>query len=198
MRLASIFCVLICLIGPATTPAAAQAYDMADIRRVLPISIGPVRILGARYSDEGAGWTRDVRRWRYGNWGGGGWTNGQSMSTAQWNGRATAPALDAMDGLFLQHDTDYKDANGNEDAEIRADQRLLAGVRRLGTRDRYEGIPMYVARPAGAPQYVIFTVRYMFRRFDVPIPFSEVARLQVVAAFEARIAWRMLQRGGRR
>jgi hypothetical protein len=70
----------------ATMAIRGQAYQYVLVRTVLnPLDFGP-----------GLNWTNNLLGYRYGAWGGPGWTNGGGVGS-------NTPA-DAMDALFMQHD----------------------------------------------------------------------------------------------
>jgi hypothetical protein len=97
----------------ASMAVRGQAYQYVLVRTILnPLDFGP-----------GLAWTTNLLGYRYGAWGGYGWTAGG------------LPA-DAMDALFMQHDSD-----GNNAA-------LIAGLKGLpNTPNGFWGL-IYVPAPA--------------------------------------------------
>jgi hypothetical protein len=68
--------------------------------------------------------------WRYGHWGGPGWTNAREVKVSAWNGAVAATSIDAMDELFRLHDAAIKAATTNA-AVSQAIQQLLDGLNAL-------------------------------------------------------------------
>jgi hypothetical protein len=103
-----------------------------------------VKILGINTFDGGAGvqWTWNPLGYRYGYWGGPGWTNGGSTS-------GTASTADDMDKLFRFHDQVYAASTSTAADKLAADGALLYGLVTLPkTPIPYWG-NIYVSTPDG-------------------------------------------------
>jgi len=128
------------------TPAILASLDSGDIRvlddqaamaiRGQEYKYVLVKILGLNALDGGAGiqWTWNPAGYRYGAFGGLGWSN------------AGTAAADAMDTLFMLHDLAYADPTADK---ILADKALVAGLVSLGnTYSRFWG---WIYSPADLP-----------------------------------------------
>lgn len=127
-----------------------------------------------------ASWSKDPYLWRYGNWGGYGWTDGKESPTSYCR---CGSVVDTMDTYFRTHDNAYTDAKGAS-AKIRAaDQSLLSNLQALpNARTPYWG-SVYVSSPQGAPTDVRVLTGTGLRN----IPFSEYARRQAVTGFQVQV-----------
>ncbi len=137
-------------------------------------------------------WTSSPYRWRYGLWGGQGWSDGME------NPKTYNPGghyVDPMDGKFRAHDNAYTNAHGNAAKEHEADVTLIAGLKSLATTlDPALGTSVYDVDDPGAPRTATVTVNLELPGTFVPIlytfsmPFSEYARAQALAAFGVKSA----------
>jgi hypothetical protein len=150
-----------------------------------------VRILGLNTFDfGGTQWTWNPLGYRYGAWGGPGWSNGGLTS-------GLADPADALDTLFMSHDLAYAGSGSKLDA----DKGLLAGLLNLPSTvsgsDPFWG-QIYTATPKGLPSnsdvkvstLSIFNNRLFFGWHAMP--YTEYARRQAVAGVQALILGRSL------
>jgi hypothetical protein len=148
-----------------------------------------VKILGVNALDGGYGvqWTWDPLGFRYGAWGGPGWTNGGQTT-------GDAPAADLMDGFFKQHDEDYA---SNLDKLV-ADKKLIAGLLSLPNDSRSPWGGIYVSNPKGLKADLMVQVSgisligsKVFFGWK-PMPYSEYARREALAGMGVMVAGRSL------
>ena len=141
-----------------------------------------VKILGINALDFGPGitWTWNPLGFRYGAYGGPGWSNASS-----------APA-DAMDALFKAHDEAYN--NDTFSDQLEADKELLAGLQELANTDKpYWGKIYYPSpRPTGLSIENVYVSGVSFFGNKLffgwrAMPYTEYARRQAMAGMGALI-----------
>lgn len=183
--------------GEAVT-ARATKYVMSSVMTLSAVS-RKAADSGFKDTFVGGGtgsWTFSPLSWRYGYWGGSGWTAGfESPKTYDRYG----VYVDSMDLLFRTHDNAYDDTKGfiDQKAIATADSNLKAGLGKLAiTPDVYWG-NIFVSSPKGAPA----TVKILRYSANIAVykymPFSEYARRQAVVAFTAKGAWNFAISGRR-
>lgn len=118
-------------------------------------------------------WTMKSNSWRYGNWGGRGYSDGSR----------DGQVVDSMDALFREHDRAYTAAAGSAAKERLADGWLLGQLQALTNGKLASGKRAYLSSPRGAPQYVRVNVDGK----ETVWPFSEFARQQAIGGFALRI-----------
>jgi hypothetical protein len=207
MKTRLLFCTAVAALLPASSLAVSAPKYVA------------VRLPGLNQGDSFAGanalsgqWTWNPFSFRYGYWGGFGWTDSRDLSTNDWNGQVTAPTVNAMDGHFRAHDQTYQwahatfwwNSNLENAAKTGADLAHLAGLTSLGSSWDPTWGPIYNASsPSGAPQYVAVAwwtnplLRYGPGMNYYPgtknMPFSEYARREAQTAFLAQIGYRLVR-----
>ena len=132
----------------------------------------------------GASWHANPLAWRYGNWGGKGYSNGTDGGSA-WG--KVAP-VDTMDGFFRTHDQNYALGQWH----YTADQTLLKGLKSLPNFcDSYWG-NIYSSSPGNAPSAVsVYMGSTIMNQGKVYLgwknmKFSEYARRQAITAFTVK------------
>jgi hypothetical protein len=149
----------------AALAVRGQAYEYVLVRTFLnPFDFGP-----------GLNWTLNPFEYRYGAWGGPGWTNGGGIGS-------NTPA-DAMDALFKDHDN-----------SILSNQQLIDGLKALATTPGgYWGeiyIPASIAPGSGVPldKYVwVSGLSVLGGRFFFgwrPMPFTEYSRREALTGMQ--------------
>ena len=132
--------------------------------------------------------------WRYGNWGGSGWTNRREVTFKGWDGSFSAPVVDALDNIFRQHDVDMRDAGTNSTAKQQAKQNMIDGLNLLPSGASGENHPVwgqiFQSSPSGAPFTVMVKPGSPIALPQVitspkPMPFSEYARRQALLGVDA-------------
>ena len=154
-----------------------------------------VKILGINTWDYGSGvdWTWNPLGYRYGYWGGPGWTNGG----ARYSDAGTAPTADTMDAFFMAHDNVYNNDAGNPAALLAADLTLFEDLSALPTSNGGYWGHVYAARPgldiqSNRPIPVVRVSgisliggRFFFGWRDMP--YSEYSRREALAGIGALI-----------
>jgi len=142
-----------------------------------------VKILGINALDWGPGvnWTWNPLGYRYGAFGGPGWSNSDCN-----------PA-DDMDGLFKTHDEAYSGPNADK---LAADVKLLAGLKGLVNQWSWWG-PIYVASPKGLESPIVYVSAVSFFGNKLffgwkSMPYTEYARRQALAALGIMVLGRSL------
>ena len=156
------------------------------------------RMSNVGLNDKGTGvcFTKSpLSSWRYGYWGGPGWTNGREERASAWAGVVTAQPIDAMDALFQVHDQSLKAAGNNDSARDQADQALLDGLADLpnqtGGLDHpvwgeiwdsptFWSMPNSVTVKPGSPIALPQVISS-----PTPMPFSEYVRRQAMLGVTA-------------
>lgn len=149
-----------------------------------------VKILGVNTFDWGPGvqWTWNPLGYRYGYWGGPGWTNGNSPT-------GTAPTADAMDALFMNHDIAYE--SGAD--QLEADKILLGGLMGLATTNHSYWGPIYIplVAPTGLNSPIVRVSgwsliggKFSFRWHNMP--YTEYARREALAGMGLMVFGRSL------
>jgi hypothetical protein len=151
-----------------------------------------VKILGVNALDGGIGvqWTWNPLGFRYGAWGGPGWTNGGLSAPYVFD------YADPMDKLFMEHDIAYA---SNFDKLI-ADKYLVAGLLSLPNEATSLWGSIYVSNPKGLAEDLMVQVsgisligNKIFFGWK-PMPYSEYARREALAGMGLMIAGRSLLR----
>jgi hypothetical protein len=145
-------------------------------------------VLNAFDGGRGVRWTWNPLGFRYGAWGGPGWSRG--------NGETDV--ADAMDNLFMAHDLAYESSSDNA-ARLAADQGLLLGLDTLATV--YNGYWGMIYDPAVAPQGLststvrVSGISFIGNRFFFgwrPMPYTEYARREAMTGVGIIVAGRSL------
>lgn len=148
-------------------------------------------------------------QWRYGYWGGSGWSNGTEVgdnwfinfTTANLNALVSSlTTVDAMDNYFRQHDISYAqaalltDKKKKSSATAAADKLLLSQLKNNlynSTDPKYSSVRIFDSNlgktnpnDATAP-YKVRIGLTVVKPYE--IPFSEFMRRQAVTAFKAKI-----------
>jgi len=152
-----------------------------------------VKILGINALDGGPGvqWTWNPLGYRYGAWGGPGWSNGGVDPLT-----ATAAPADAMDALFETHDSAY--AGGSD--KLAADKTLLGGLLLLPNCPDPTWGPIY--KPSSTPTGLTPDLKVQVSGISLfgngfffgwkAMPYTEYARREAVAGMQALILGRSL------
>ena len=147
-----------------------------------------VKILGVNALDAGPGvqWTWNPLGYRYGAWGGPGWTNG-GLATGD------APVADTMDSYFRLHDLAY---NGGQN-KLAADQILLAALLGLPNSPNAIWGPIYVNNPTGLNVSSVYVSGLSLVGGKIffgwkPMPYTEYARREAVAGLGVMVLGRSL------
>ncbi|MBN1380907.1 MAG: hypothetical protein JXA41_04460 [Deltaproteobacteria bacterium] len=148
-----------------------------------------VKIWGINMFDGGRGvvWTWNPLGYRYGYWGGPGWTDGYGDGTTY---------ADTMDGCFMAHDKAYNTASGNPELLL-ADAELFNGLKSLPkTSYPYWG-SIYVANPTGltSPDVSVAGFSLIGGKFFFgwrKMPYTEYSRREAMAAVGAMVFGRSL------
>jgi hypothetical protein len=149
-----------------------------------------VKILGVNALDGGVGvqWTWNPLGFRYGAWGGPGWTNGGLP------GPYVPQYADEMDALFMAHDIAY---DTGSKTKLEADQELVAGLSLLPNSPPGFWGAIYQTNATNVKDWVVQVsgvsliggkTFFLWR----PMPYSEYARREALAGMGVMIAGRSL------
>jgi hypothetical protein len=156
-----------------------------------------VKMQGVNGYDGGTGvqWTSDPQGYRYGYWGGAGWSNGQENPTTT-AALALGAYADTMDLYFKTHDLVYFYKSGNAERQT-ADKALLIGLSLLPkTTSSYWGT-IYVSTPTGltTPNVSVYGVSLIGGKYFSgwrPMSYSEYARREAMAALGAKMSIKLV------
>lgn len=164
--------------------AAAAVRGTAATKYVL------VKILGINAFDGGPGvvWTWNPLGYRYGSWGGPGWSAGLENPPSIDTG---VPGVDAMDNCFKVHDIAYTGPGSNED-RLLADKCLFGALYSLPNAfNPYWGY-IYLASPTGltTPNVYVSGVSLIGGKIFFGwrgMPYTEYSRREAVAAVRVMV-----------
>ncbi len=159
-----------------------------------------VKILGINALDFGPGvqWTWNPLDYRYGAWGGAGWSNG---GVEPYNETEPHQTADPMDGMFMIHDLAYMSGTN----ELAADAALLCGLLSLAKYSHPYWGPIYFptddmgdyVSPAGLTSHRVMVsgVSFIGNRLFFgwkAMPYTEYARREAMAAMGLMVFGRAL------
>jgi hypothetical protein len=154
-----------------------------------------VKILGINALDFGPGvqWTWNPLDYRYGAWGGAGWSNGRESISNPVGLTPLHPTADLMDRMFRNHDLAYMFGNN----ELAADAALLCGLLSLAKYSHPYWGPIYLANPRDltAKTVMVSGVSFIGSRLFFgwkAMPYTEYARREALTAMGIMVFSRAL------
>jgi hypothetical protein len=167
-----------------------------------------VRVIGLNTFDGGSGvqWTLNPLGYRYGNWGGPGWSDGQNNPQVVDPSGVVVDGNFGMDACFRTHDLVYY-SNPTAQQKSDADNALLVALNSLpktafqsykSSTYHYNWGDIYVTTPIDAPPSVsVFGLSLIGQRIFLgwnPMPYSEYSRREAVYGMQLMILGKSILR----